>query len=82
MITVQTHEARKQLAKLIELVFYKNERVQIMRSKRPMAWLVGEPYMQAVERLVEAIETRDPQMARELTAELEALMQEGVVEVE
>ena len=76
MITVQTHEARKQLAKLIELVYYKNERVQVLRAKRPMAWLVGEPYMQAVERLVEAIENRAPDLAQELTEELKGLLQE------
>ncbi len=74
MITVQTHQARKELAKLIEEVYYRNERVQILRNKRSMAWLVGDPYMQAIEKLIDLIAERDPEWAKEITQDLEHVL--------
>lgn len=74
MITVQTHQARKELAKLIEEVYYRNERVQILRNKRSMAWLVGDPYMPAIEKLIDLIAERDPEWAKEITQDLEHVL--------
>lgn len=76
MISVQTHVARKNLANLIEEAFYKNERVQILRNKRPMAWLIGDNYMKAIEKMVDMVAERDPDLARDMADELRQVMGE------
>ena len=75
MITVQTAKARKELAELIEKVYYNNERVQILRNKRKMAWLVGDPYMKGIERLVDLIAERYPEVAKDLAEELKDILE-------
>jgi hypothetical protein len=45
-------KARKRLPELLERAFYQNERIQIERNKKPMAWIVGEPFMRAVYSLM------------------------------
>jgi antitoxin (DNA-binding transcriptional repressor) of toxin-antitoxin stability system len=49
--------ARKQLGSLLERVYYQGQQFQITRKDKPMARLVGEPFIQAIEKLVESDET-------------------------
>lgn len=46
--------ARKQLGSLLERVYYQGQQFQITRKDKPMARLVGEPFIQAIETLIEA----------------------------
>lgn len=46
-------DARQQLGKLLEMAYYQNRQFQITRKDKPMARLVGERFMQAIEELVE-----------------------------
>ena len=63
MTTVSTHQARENLAKLIELAFYKAEKIQVKRNNRPMAWIVGEPFMDAVGQVVDYLIENEPAIA-------------------
>lgn len=48
--------ARKQLGSLLEMAYYQGQQFQITRKDKAMARLVGEPFIQAVEKLVESDE--------------------------
>ena len=63
MTTVSTHQARKNLAQLIELAFYKAEKIQVKRNNRAMAWIVGEPFMDAVGKMVDYLIENEPALA-------------------
>lgn len=63
MTTVSTYEARQNLARLVELAFYKGEKIQIERNKKPMAWLVGVPLMNAIDRVIAHLSREDPAWA-------------------
>lgn len=67
MTTVSSYEARRNFAQLLELAFYKNEQILIKRNKKPMARLVGEPFMNAIEKLL----TADPNLAETLAIMLD-----------
>lgn len=67
MTTVSSHEARQNLAKLIDLAFYKDERIRVKRNNRAMAWIVGAPFMQALGELVDYIIEHEPALADTLT---------------
>lgn len=54
MVTsVSTKEAKNNFSRLIELAHFKNRQIEIRRNQRPMAWLVGTSFMQAVGQLLE-----------------------------
>ena len=63
MRSIKTREARQRIAELLELAFYKNEQFVIQRDKRPMARLVGEPYMQKLEQFLEHLIEHEPALA-------------------
>ena len=46
-------EARQNLGKLLELAYYQDQQFQISRKSKPMARLVGERFMQAIDKLIE-----------------------------
>lgn len=71
MSKISAHEARRNFSKLLELAFYKNRRIQIERNRKPMAWLVGEPFMQAVEEMIEHIIEHQPALADTLAITLD-----------
>ncbi len=50
--TIQALDARQRLGELLELVYYKGKQFRIARKNKPMAWLVGEPFMAAIERVL------------------------------
>lgn len=45
--------ARKQLGNPLEMAYYQGQQFQITRKDKAMAWLMGEPFIQAIERLIE-----------------------------
>lgn len=50
---VSASQARRNLTKLIELVYSRNIQVRIERRGKPVARLVGEPFMRAIGELAE-----------------------------
>ena len=71
MPTVSAYEARQNFAELLELAFYKDKQFLIRRNKKPMARLVGEPFMASVSRLVDYIMEHEPTLADTLAIELD-----------
>ena len=45
LTTIQALDARRRLGELLELAYYKGEGFRIARKDKPMAWLVGDPFM-------------------------------------
>ena len=80
--TVTTVEAKQNISKLMELAFYKGEQIRITRGKRPMAWLVGEPFMDALQRILE----NNPGLVETLEIMLDpdamAAIEQGTADVE
>ena len=60
--SVQMLDFRRGLGAFVERTYYQFSQFRIMRKDKPMARLVSEPYMQAVEHLVE----NDPAVAETL----------------
>ncbi|MEO8391725.1 MAG: hypothetical protein ABI700_01915 [Chloroflexota bacterium] len=59
---IQMLDLRKSLGELVERTHYQFLQFRIMRKDKPMARLVNEPYMQALETLVAS----DPAVAETL----------------
>lgn len=78
MTTVSTHEARQNFAKLIELAFYKNEHVQVKRNSKPIAWIVGEPFMQRLGQFAEHLVEHEPKLAHMLALTLDNDIREAI----
>lgn len=74
--TVSTHDARRELSQLLERVHYTGTQIQISRNKRPMAWLVGVPFMENLVRLVNTLAETDPALADTL----ELMLDQDVME--
>lgn len=81
MTTVTTDQARKNLAQLLELAFYKNEMIQIKRNQRAMGWIVGKPFMDALEMLLGEnpglADTLDIFLDEKLKASIDRSIREG-----
>ncbi|MBZ0099225.1 MAG: type II toxin-antitoxin system Phd/YefM family antitoxin [Taibaiella sp.] len=71
MTTVSTYEARQNFSKLIELAFYRNEHFRVKRNNKPIAWIVGEPFMQRLGRYVEYLIENEPILADTLAIALD-----------
>ncbi len=63
MTVVSAHEARRHFAELLETAFYQNARIRIQRNNKPMAWLVGEPFMAAMDQIIDTLIEHKPAMA-------------------
>ena len=67
--------ARHRLGEIVELVRYTNQQFLVTRNNRPMARLVGEPFMQALEELMKiepsVAETLEILMNKEMMDALE-----------
>lgn len=74
MKEVSTQQARDNLTQLMELAFYKNERILVKRNKRPMAWLVGQRYIKVFDALVTYVVNHQPELADALALELDSDM--------
>ena len=51
--TIQALDARQKFGELLELAYYKDRKFCIKRKNKPMAWLVGEPFMNALKTILE-----------------------------
>ena len=78
MSTVTTDEARKNFSKLIELAFYKNQLTRVKRNKTPMAWIVGEPFMQRLGQFVDYLIEHEPALADTLAITLDDDIREAI----
>ena len=65
--TVSAYQVRRNFAELLELAYYRNTQIKIERNKKPMARLVGEPFMAAVEKLLQT----DPALAETIAIMLD-----------
>jgi antitoxin (DNA-binding transcriptional repressor) of toxin-antitoxin stability system len=70
--TIQALDARQRLGELLELVYYKGRQFRIARKNKPMAWLVGEPFMAALGTLLK----QNPRLAETI----EIMLDEELVE--
>ena len=79
--TIQTLDARQKLGELLELVYYKGRQFRIARKDKPMAWLVGEPFMVTLGTLLK----QSPRLVETteivLDEELMAAIKQGTKEV-
>ena len=57
--SISTMQLRQQLGEVLERVHYQFQQFRILRKDKPMARLVNEEYMQAIDDLVES----DPALA-------------------
>ena len=71
LTTIQALEARHRLGELLELAYYKGEGFRIARKDKPMAWLVGDPFMKAVSRAIDYIIRKEPALADSLAITLD-----------
>ena len=69
-------KARQNLGELLELVYYQNKQFQIARKDKPMARLVGENFMAAIDELIET----DPALADTLAIMLNPEIREALAQ--
>jgi len=58
MNTYSSEQVRCQFGELLERAYYQNQQFRVKRKHKPMARLVGEPYM----RVIDALITTNPQL--------------------
>ena len=80
MTTVSSYEARQNFARLIELAFYKNEYVRVKRNNKPIAWIVGEPFMQRLGQFVDYLIEHEPALADTLAISLDDEIRDAISE--
>ena len=81
MTIVSANHARRNLAELLETAFYQNTQIHIHRNKKPMARLVGEPFMQAIDQLIMADTSLADTLAIMLNEEIQTVIQESTEDV-
>lgn len=57
--SISTMQLRQQLGEVLERVYYQFQQFRVLRKDKPMARLVNEEYMQAIDYLIES----DPALA-------------------
>lgn len=71
MTSISAHEARTKFAEFVERAFYQNQKFQVKRNDKAMAWIVGEPFMIAVDQMVDYLITHEPAVADTLAIMLD-----------
>lgn len=79
-ILIPAISARKQLGSLLEMAYYQGQQFRITRKDKPMARLVGEPYIQAIEKLIESDKALAETLAILLDKELLGAIHQSRVE--
>ena len=83
--TIQALDARQRLGELLELAYYKGEQFRIARKDKPLAWIVGEPFMKVVSQAIDYVIEHEPTLADSLAItlddEIRAVINEGTKEV-
>ncbi len=78
MTTLSSHEARARFSQLIELAFYKGEKIRVERNKKPMAWIVGDPLMNSINDLIDHIIAYEPALADTLAILIDKNMMQAL----
>lgn len=71
MTSIQAHKARQNFSELIEKAFYQNKLTRIKRNNKPIAWIVGEPFMQKISTMIDYIIENDPELADTLAIQFD-----------
>ena len=83
--TISSIAIRQHLGELMEQAHYQNKQFRIMRKDKPMAWLVGEVFMQNVNTAMEYIIEHNPALADSLAItmdhEIASVIEKGNQEV-
>ena len=81
---IQALQARQKLGELLERVYYQDQRFRISRKNKPMAWLVGDPFVDTVSKLVDHIIENEPALADSLAItlddEIRSIIEQGTKE--
>ena len=72
--TISALKARQNLGELLELTYYQNQQFTIARKDKPMARLVSENFMMAIDELIET----DPGLADTLAIMLNPEISEAI----
>lgn len=78
--TIQALDARQRLGELLELVYYQGKRFRIARKDKSMAWIVGEPFMVEISRIVDHIIVHEPALADTLAITLDHHLQSAITQ--
>ncbi len=83
--SIQALEARSRFGELLELAYYKGMQFRVARKDKPMAWIVGEPFMRSVSQVIDYIIEHEPVLADTLAImldnELMEALEQGTKEV-
>jgi antitoxin (DNA-binding transcriptional repressor) of toxin-antitoxin stability system len=77
---IQALRARQQFSELLEGVYSRSRQYRITRRHQPVARLVGEPFMQAVERLLAANPGLADTLALMLNDEARQAVEQGMAD--
>lgn len=72
MVSLSTHQARQNFSELLERAFYQNAKIRIERNKKPMAWIVGNPFMEALDQVIDQLIDTNPALADSLALTLDS----------
>ena len=78
-------EARNRFGELLDVVFYKGAQFQISRKRKALGWLVGDPFMKSMTKLIDYIMEHEPTLADtiaiNLDEQLQSVLERGKKEV-
>lgn len=60
---IRAQDARSHLGDLLNQVYYQNKQFQINRKDKPMAWLVGQNFMEMAGQAIDYIIEHKPALA-------------------
>jgi Lhr-like helicase len=75
--TVTAVQLRHQMGEVLERVYYQFQQYRVMRKDKPMARLVNERYMQAIDQLIESDPALADTLALMLNDEFIAIYEQG-----
>jgi hypothetical protein len=75
--TLSAIQLRQQLGEVLERVHYQSAQFRIMRKDKPMARLVNERYMQAIDELIESDPALADTLALMLNDEFMTIFEQG-----
>ncbi|HCS78890.1 TPA: hypothetical protein DIV55_04050 [Patescibacteria group bacterium] len=82
---IQALEARRKFGELLERVYYQNVKFRITRKDKPMAYLVGNEYVQTVNTIIDYIIENEPALsdtlALTLNKEFQEIVKQGTKEI-
>ena len=84
MTPLSAEEARRRFSEVVSEAFYQGKKTPIARNNKPVAWIVGDPFMQGLFNFFEYLIEEQPALAdtlallvdEKLRGELERGMEE------